>query len=80
MFQETMPTANINQRVRIIVELLEVEVQELQHIGVNLEDKLFYDEFADYPVAITVIKRRKLDIIKWYLAKGEVLDFIITVS
>ena len=75
-----MPTANINQRVRIIVELLEAEVQELQHIGVNSEEKLCYDEFADYLVAIPVIKHRKLEIIKWYLAKGEVLDFIITVS
>ena len=69
-----MPTVNIDQWVRRIVAFLEVDVQELQHIGVTSEDELCYAEFADYPKAILVIKRRKLDIIKQYLAKEGVLD------
>ena len=80
MFQETMLTDNIYQRVRRIVELLKADVQELQQIGVTSEDKLLYAEFADYPRAIPVIKRRKLEIIKQYLAKGEVLDDGITMA
>ena len=64
MFQETMPTADVDQRVRRIIENLEMDVQELQHIGVISEEELHYAEFVYYPKAISIIKRRKLDIIK----------------
>ena len=40
MFQETISTENIDQRVRIIAELLKADVQELQQIGVTSEDEL----------------------------------------
>ena len=75
-----MPTMNIDQRVRRIVEIIEAEIQELQQIGVTSEDELHYAEFEDYPKAILVIKCRKLDTIKQYLAKGGVLDSGITIS
>ena len=59
-----MPNANIYQRVKRIIELLEADVQELQQIGVTSEDELRYAEFVGYPKEIHVIKRRKLYIIK----------------
>ena len=59
-----MPTADVDQRVRRIIENLEMDVQELQHIGVISEEELHYSEFVDCPKAISIIKRRKLDIIK----------------
>ena len=75
-----MPTADVDQRVRRIIENLEMDVQELQHIGVISEEELHYSEFVDYPKAISIIKRIKLDIIKQLLAKGVVLDTGITMA
>ena len=74
-----MPTVNIDQRVRRIVELLEADVQELQQIGVTSQDKR-YAEFVYDPKVTPVIKHRKLDIIKRYLSKGVVLNAGITMA
>ena len=75
-----MPTENIDQQVRRMVELIEAEVQELQQIDVTSEDKLSNYEFGDYPKTLPVINFRKLYTLKRYLAKGEVLNAGITMA
>ena len=74
----TMPTTNIDQRVKRIYGLNPNDVQELQNVGIGGEDDLRYTEFVDLPGAIAIIKRRKLDMIGTFLATGGTLTATIT--
>jgi hypothetical protein len=75
-----MPTTDIEQRVKRISGLSDQEIEGLTTIGIATEDDLRYAEFVDLPVIIPVIKRRKLNIISQYLAKGEALNATITID
>ena len=56
------------------------EVVELQQIGITDEDDLRYVEFVDFPVIIPVIKRRKLNTIRKFLANDGSLNAKITAA
>ena len=55
------------------------DVEELLNTGITDEDDLRYAEFTDLPGGIPVIKRRKLDMIGKFLAKGRTLSATIMV-
>ena len=75
-----MPTTSIDQRVKRISGLTDAEVAELQGLGVNSEEDLQFAEFVNYPPAIPLIKRRKLDVISKYLAQGNALNAMVTIT
>ena len=73
-----MPTTDLNQRVKRIIGLSDPELILLQADRINSEDDLLYVQFVDLNGTIHVIKRRKLNSISQYLARGEVLDTNVT--
>ena len=75
-----MPTTDIDQRVKRITGLLDAEIAELQGLGIANEQDLQFAEFVDYPEYIPLIKRRKLDVISRYLAQGNALNAMITIT
>jgi len=75
-----MPTTNIDQRVLRLVDLTGEDLNALTDIGVTTEESLSFIQFEDLPVDISLIKRRKLDIIRQYLAKGNSLTATIEMT
>jgi len=59
-----MPTTNIDQRVQRLVDLTADDLNALMDIGVTTKDTLSFIQFEDLQVGISLIKRRKLDIIR----------------
>ena len=72
-----IPTTNVDQRVK---RMSDQEVVTLDGIGITTKDDLRYVEFVDLANTIPVIKRRKLNIIGQYLAKGHALNANITMG
>lgn len=75
-----MPTTNLDQRLKRILNLSDDEVAEIAIVGANNEEDLKFLEFVDLPIAISLIKRRKLHVIIQYLAKGKALNATITID
>ena len=76
-----MPTTDINQRVLQLCGLLNEEVTKLNDIGILNEEDLSFVKFEDFPSGdIALIKRRKLEAISQYLARGNALNLNITMS
>ena len=69
-----MPTTNINQRVARIAGLEQADKDALTAAGIDTEDDLSFVSFPDFDQAISVVKRRKLDLICTYLAGGDALN------
>jgi len=59
-----MPTTNIEQRVKRLVDLTADDLNALMDIGVTTKDTLSFIQFEDLQVGISLIKRKKLDIIR----------------
>jgi len=59
-----MPTTNIDQRVQRLVDLTADDLNALMDIGVTTKDTLSFIQFEDLQVGISLIERRKLDIIR----------------
>lgn len=75
-----MPTTNIDQRVKRVAGLADADVGLLQADGIDNEEDMRFLQFIDFPVAIPIVKRRKLEIISKYLAAGNTLNAMITID
>ena len=72
-----MPTTNLSQRVKRIVNLSDRDVNDLEAMEVVTEDDLRYLEFEDLPVTLPLVKRRKLHTVCKYLGLGHQLNATI---
>ena len=62
------PPSEIPNRVKDLAGLDNSEVNELTGIGITTEDDLSWLEFEDLPVTISIVKRRKIEIISKFMA------------
>jgi hypothetical protein len=66
-----MNTRNsVDNVIKSITGLTQAESDALQDQGILSQDDLSYVEFEDLPNAITIVKRRKLDLLGKYLTLG----------
>ena len=77
---EIMPTTNIGQRVKNTVSLTNEEVELLNGAKISTESDLRFTVFDDLPVALPVVKRRKLNQVQQYLARGDQLSANTTIE
>ena len=76
-----MPTNNIEQRIARLCSLTGEEVQKLKDIGITTEEDLGFAKFVDFPSEdVGLIKRRKLEVITLYLARGNALTSTSTLT
>ena len=81
--QECPPPTNINQRVKRIAGLTDVDVAALEGFGITTEDDLSYVKFEDLGIGtgIGLIKRRKLDLLcKFLSTRKDQLTATITID
>ena len=75
-----MPTTNIEQRVKNTVSLTNAEVDVLNGVNISTESDLRFTVFDDLPVALPVVKRRKLNQVQQYLARCDQLSANTTIE
>ena len=66
-----MPTTDITGRIKTIVGLDNADCATLQGDGIMTQDDLSFVQFEDLNAGLTIVKRRKLDLIGRYLAVEE---------
>ena len=62
-----MPTTDITGRVKTVAGLSNEDCALLQADGINTQDDLSCTQFVDLNVDISIVKRRKLELIGKYL-------------
>ena len=62
-----MPTTNINQRVKRIANLQEAELNLLVKDGIVNEDDLGFIKFEDLNTGISIVNRRKIELVTKFL-------------
>ena len=55
-------------KIMDLVNLQESEIEALVNLGINSDDDLSYIKFEDLPDMIPLVKRRKLSVVRAYLA------------
>jgi hypothetical protein len=75
-----MQATNIEEHVQRITGLTDQEFAEVKGLGVLTENDLSFIQFDDYPETITLVKRRKLELLVRYLANGNALNATIDIS
>ena len=66
-----MPTTDITGRVKTVAGLSNEDCALLQADGINTQDDLSYTQFEDLNVDISIVKRRKLELIGKYLSNAD---------
>lgn len=75
-----MPTTDLNQRVSRLVGLEKTDLDLLTAKGIKTEEDLGVLEFVDLDESISVVKRRKLNLLMQYIAAGAQLGPTTTIA